>query len=68
MYDKKRAEVLKDYLRKWDWKLFPLMPIAEEDAVYLLRIIDMYDKDRKRRREYSREHRSNETIHEMHNG
>ena len=37
MFDKKRAEVLKDYLRKWDWKLFPLMPIAEEDAVYLLR-------------------------------
>lgn len=31
MFDKKRAEVLKDYLRKWDWKLFPLMPIAEED-------------------------------------
>ena len=57
MVDKKRAEILKDYLRKWDWKLFQLMPIAEEDAVYLLKIIDMYDKDRKRRREYSKEHR-----------
>ncbi len=57
MYDKKRAEVLKDYLRKWDWKLFPLMPIAEEDAVYLLRIIDQHDNDRKRRREYAKEHR-----------
>lgn len=57
MYDKKRAEVLKDYLRKWDFNLFPLMPIAEEDAVYLLRIIDQHDHDRKRRREYAREHR-----------
>lgn len=46
MTDRERAEVFKEYLRKWDFELFPLMPIAEADANYLLEIFDQRDRNR----------------------
>jgi len=51
---KERAAALLEYLQKWDFQLFPLMPIAEEDAEYILRILEQRERELDHKREYMR--------------
>ena len=53
-YDKERAKVFLDYLRKWDFQIFNLMPIAEEDAKYILYVLEMYEREKEQKKEYRR--------------
>ena len=46
MIDREREESLREWLDKWDFDLFPLMPIAEKDAEVLKQVFEMVDKDR----------------------
>lgn len=45
-------EVLKDYLRKWDFAMFPLLPVGEPEAEYILRIIEEKENRNRKRHEY----------------
>ena len=62
MANKERVQALMDYLSKWDFQLFPLMPIAEEDAEYILKVLEMYEHEKARKREYSSERRKAEAF------
>lgn len=50
-------EIFKDYLRKWDFAMFPLMPIGEPEAEYILGIIEEKEKQSQKRHEYYVENR-----------
>lgn len=54
---RERLEVFKEYLRKWDFALIPLMPIAEEEAEYLKTLFDRKDREREQKHEYYEQHR-----------
>ncbi len=47
-----RIEIFKEYLRKWDFALMPLMPIGEPEAEWLLSLIDEKEKRTEKRHEY----------------
>ena len=60
--NKERAKVLLEYFRKWDFQIFELMPIAEEDAKYILYVLEMYEHEKERKREYTSEYRKAQTF------
>ena len=47
-----RIEILKEFLQKWDFELMPLMPIAEPEAKYLLKLLEEKEKKSIKRHEY----------------
>ena len=49
---RERLEVFKEYVRKWDFGLMPLMPIAEEEAEYLKDLFDKMDREAEQKHEY----------------
>ena len=61
-YDKERAKVFLDYLRKWDFQTFDLMPIAEEDAKYILYVLEMYEREKEHKRDYNSERKKAEAY------
>ena len=62
MASKERAKVLREYLDKWDFQVFPLMPIAEEDAEYLLHVIEIYEREKNYHRDYQNERRKSQAF------
>lgn len=44
---RQRREMFKEYVRKWDFDKYPLMPIAEKEAEWLIEIFDRIDNRRK---------------------
>ena len=49
---KERLAAFKEYLRKWDFAMMPLMPIAEVEAEYLVELFDRMDKEAEQKHEY----------------
>ena len=49
---KERKEMFIEYLRKWDFALMPLMPIAEEEAEYLIELFDRMEREAAQKHDY----------------
>lgn len=49
---KERKEVFKEYIRKWDFNMFPLMPIAEAEAEWLIELFDRMDRQKARHHDW----------------
>ena len=49
---RERLETFKDYLRKWDFAVMPLFPIAEEEAEYLKDLFDKMDREAEQKHRY----------------
>lgn len=49
---KERKEMFIEYLRKWDFAVMPLMPIAEEEAEYLVDLFERMDREAEQKHEY----------------
>ena len=62
MANNERAKILIEYLSKWDFQIFPLMPIAEEDAAYILHALEIYESAKEHKREYQNERRKAEAF------
>ena len=52
MIDRERETFLREWLDKWGFDLFPLMPIAEEDAEVLRQVFKQIDNDRRWKHTY----------------
>ena len=42
---KERLKVFKEYLRKWPWDRYSTMPIAKEEADYLIELFDKKERE-----------------------
>lgn len=62
MVNKERVAALMEYLSKWDFQIFPLMPIAEEDAEYIFSVLEMYEREKAHKREYASIYRKAEAF------
>lgn len=49
---RERLETFKDYLRKWDFAVMPLMPIAEEEAEYLIELFNRMEREATQKHDY----------------
>ncbi|WP_034452484.1 hypothetical protein [Butyrivibrio sp. AE2032] len=47
-----RIEIFKEFLRKWDFALMPLMPIAEAEAEWLLKVLEEKEDTAAKKHEY----------------